>query len=101
MTIIVSVIIKKSKNNNNLFEKQQNEWFVPQIVTKLIEAGQDEYRNTLKKKITRTYKYKHAKTLRSNRFKAFETSLQNKSNNTKWNNYLVSPTYLIIIRISI
>ena len=23
-----------------------NEWLVPQIVTKLIEAGQDEYRNT-------------------------------------------------------
>ena len=36
-------------NNNNLFDKQQNEWFVPQIliVTKLIEAGQDEHRNTL------------------------------------------------------
>ena len=36
-----------NNNNNNLFEKQQNEWFVPQIVTKLIGAGQDEYRNTL------------------------------------------------------
>ena len=32
-----------------LFEKQQNEWLVPQIVTKLIEAGQDECRNTLEK----------------------------------------------------
>ena len=39
--------LRSSNNNNNLFEKQQNEWFVPQIVTILIEAGQDEYRNTL------------------------------------------------------
>ena len=38
-----------NNNNNNLFEKQQNKWLVPQIVTKLIEAGQDEYRNTLEK----------------------------------------------------
>ena len=71
-------------NNNYLFENQQNEWLVPQIVTKLIETGQDEYRNTLEKQqeITNT---RHAKTLRSNRFKAFYTSLQNKSNNSKWN----------------
>ena len=63
-------------NNNNLFEqkkkkekKKQSEWFVPQIVTKLIEARQDEYRNTLEKlrKLTRTYKNRHAITLRSNR----------------------------------
>ena len=33
--------------------------------------------------------------------KVFSTSLQNKNNNTKWNNYLVSPTFLIIIGISI
>ena len=56
-------------------QQQQNEWFVPQIVTKIIEAGQDEYRNTLEKlrKLTITYKYRHAKTLRSNRFKAVYT----------------------------
>ena len=54
------------------------------------------------RKLTRTYKYgHHAKTLRGNRFKAFYTSLQNENNNTKWNNYLVSPTFLIIIGISI
>ena len=41
------------------------------------------------RKLTTTYKYRHAKTLRSNRFTPFYTSLQNKSNNTKWNNYLV------------
>ena len=41
------MIFFNNNNNNNLFEKQQNEWFVPQIVTKLIEAGQDEHRNTL------------------------------------------------------
>ena len=53
------------------------------------------------RKVTRIYKYRHEKTLRSNRFKAFYTSLQNKSNDSKWNNYLVSPTFLIIIGISI
>ena len=43
--------IKKNNNNNN----NNDELFVPQIVTKLIEAGQDEYRNTLEKlrKLTR------------------------------------------------
>ena len=43
-------LVQSNTNNNNLFEKQQNEWPVPQIVTKLTEVGQDEYRNTLKKK---------------------------------------------------
>ena len=38
-------------NNNNLCEKLQDERLVPQIVTKLIEAGQDEYRNTLEKSL--------------------------------------------------
>ena len=50
------------------------------------------------RKVTRTYKYRHAKTLRSKRFKAFYTSLQNKINNSKWNNYLVSPAFLIAVQ---
>ena len=35
-----------------------------------------------------------------NKFKIFYTSSQNKSNNSKWNNYIVGPTFLIIIGIS-
>ena len=32
----------EQRQQQHLFEKQKNELFVPQIVTKLIEAGQDE-----------------------------------------------------------
>ena len=53
------------------------------------------------RKVTRTYKYRHAKTLRSDRLKLFYTGSQNKSNNSEWNNYSVSPTFLIIIGISV
>ena len=42
---------KKSRETTTicLKKKLQDEWLVPQIVTKLIEAGQDECRNTLEK----------------------------------------------------
>ena len=32
--------------HNHLKKKTQNEWLFPEIVTKLIEAGQHKYRNT-------------------------------------------------------
>ena len=41
--------VTTTNNNNNLFEKEQNKWLVPQMVTKLIKAGQDEYRNAQEK----------------------------------------------------
>ena len=79
-----------NNNNNNLFKKNNNEW----LSYKTNRGGTRRIQEHLRK-VTRTYKYRHAKTLRSNRFKVFCTSSQNKSNNSKWNNYLVSPTFSI------
>ena len=53
------------------------------------------------RKVTRTYKYRQAKTLRRNKYKAYYASLQDRNNNSKWKNCLVRRTFLIIIGISI
>ena len=93
-------------NNNNLtttiYLKNNNEQLIPEIVTKLIEAGQTNTGTGTLEKSNKNLQIQTCKnfTYSSNRFKVFYTSSQNKSN-TKWNNYFVSPTFLIIIGIYI
>ena len=78
---MIAITLKKkirfNNNNNNLFEKQQNEWLVPQKVTKTNRGGRRRIQEHFRK-VTRTYKYRHAKTLRSNRFRAYILAMNDK-----------------------
>ena len=61
------------KNNNNNNNNSSNELLVPQIFYryKTYRGGTRRIQEHLRK-VTRTYKYRHAKTLLSDRFKVFQ-----------------------------